>query len=51
MKHIKKNKMKKVYIKAYGWIEVLEQKDNYSLCILKSGSVICFNTSGYKFKN
>lgn len=40
----------RVYINSYGWIKVLEQRGNYSLCRLESGAKICFNTLGLTFK-
>jgi len=40
----------RVHIKAYGWLEVLAQNGNYSLCRLDSGAKICFNTLGLTFK-
>ena len=40
----------RVYINSYGWIEVLEQRGNYSLCRLESGAKIGFNTLGLTFK-
>jgi hypothetical protein len=40
----------KVFIKAYGWCNVLKQDSNYSL-IEHNGSKICYNTSGHQFKN
>ena len=39
-----------VHIKKYGWLEVLAQNGNYSLCRLDSGAKICFNTLGLTFK-
>jgi hypothetical protein len=42
--------MKEVFIKRYGWVKVLKQDGNYSLCLFKSGSKICYNTLGLEFR-
>ncbi len=39
-----------VFIKRYGWVKVLEQSGNYSLCLFPSGANICFNTLGFEFR-
>lgn len=39
----------KVFIKAYGWCNVLKQEGDYSLIEL-NGSKICYKTLGYEFK-
>jgi hypothetical protein len=43
--------MKQVFIKRYGWVDVITQDGNYSLCLFKSGAKICFNTLGLDFRN
>jgi hypothetical protein len=43
--------MTQVFIKRYGWLKVLEQSGNYSLCLFDNGSKICFNTNGFEFRN
>jgi hypothetical protein len=42
--------MKQVFIKRYGWCNVLEQNGNYSL-VLIGDSKICYNTLGCEFRN
>lgn len=41
--------MKQVYIKAYGWCDVLQQDENYSLVLIRN-SKICYNTLGHEFR-
>lgn len=42
--------MKKVFIKRYGWLEILEQNQNFALLKMPSNSKICFNILGYEIK-
>lgn len=42
-------KMKQVFIKVYGWVNVIEQQGEYSLIEL-GNSKICYNTLGHKFR-
>lgn len=41
--------MKQVFIKVYGWVNVIEQQGEYSLIEL-GNSKICYNTLGHKFR-
>lgn len=41
--------MKKVFIKCYGWCEILELNGNYALLKIRS-TKICFNIQGYEQK-
>jgi hypothetical protein len=42
--------MKEVFIKPYGWIEVVKQDGHYSLVLFNNGSKFCFNTNGLEFR-
>lgn len=42
--------MKMVFIKRYGWIEILEENGKFALLRMKSGSKICFNILGLNTK-
>ena len=41
--------MKQVYLKKYGWCDVITQNGNYSLLLL-NGFKICYNTLGHEFR-
>lgn len=43
--------MKEVFIKSYGWLEVLKQDGNYALLKLESGGKMCYNIAGHQTRN
>ena len=42
--------MKQVFIKVYGWVDVIEQNGDYSLLLFESGAKICYRTLGCEFR-
>ena len=42
--------MKMVFIKKYGWLEILNENGNFALVKMPSGSQIVFNILGFKTK-
>ena len=42
--------MKKVFIKRYGWLEILAQNEKYALLKMPSNANICFNILGYEIR-
>lgn len=42
--------MKKVFIKRFCWLQVLQENGNYALLLFPSGCKICYNILGHETK-